>query len=61
MATLQGTDVAGEILRFARENNITRVVVGKPLRSRLSELFKESPIYRLLRAPAQFDCTSSPP
>lgn len=55
VATLQGTDVAGEILRFARENNITRIVVGKPLRSRLSEFFKDSPVYRLLRAPAQFE------
>jgi two-component system sensor histidine kinase KdpD len=55
VATLLGTDVAGEILRFARENNITRVVVGKPLHSRLGELFKNSPVYRLLYAPAQFE------
>ena len=55
VATLQGTDVAGEILRFARENNITRIVIGKPLRSRFSELFRDSPVNRLLRAPAQFE------
>ena len=55
VTTLLGTDVSGEILRFARENNITRVVVGKPLRSRLGELFKHSPVYKLLYAPAQFE------
>ena len=56
--TLTGTDIAEEILRFAAANNITRVVVGKPIRSRLGEFFKSSPIQKLLRAPAQFDSTS---
>ena len=55
VATLAGTDVAGEILRFARENNITRIVLGKPLRSRLSEFFRESPVRQLLRTPSQFE------
>jgi two-component system sensor histidine kinase KdpD len=55
VATLAGTDVAGEIIRFARENNITRIVIGKPLRSRLSEFFRDSPVRQLLRAPAQFE------
>ena len=55
VATLQGTDVAKEILRFASDNNITRVVVGKPLRSRFSEFLKDSPVYRLLRARGQFE------
>jgi two-component system sensor histidine kinase KdpD len=55
VATLQGTDVAKEILKFASANNITRVVVGKPLRSRFSEFFKDSPVYRLLRAGGQFE------
>jgi two-component system sensor histidine kinase KdpD len=53
--TLTGTDIAREILRFAAENNITRVVVGKPIRSSLSELFKSSPVQKLLHAPAQFE------
>lgn len=55
VATLQGTDVAGEILAFARGNNITRIVIGKPLRSRFKELFSHSPVHQLLRAPAQFE------
>ena len=53
--TLLGSDVAGEILKFARENNITRVVVGKPLGSTLREIFKGSPVQKLLHAPAQFE------
>ncbi len=53
--TLLGNDVAEEILRFARENNITRVVVGKPIRSTLRELLKGSPVQKLLHAPAQFE------
>ena len=56
--TLTGTDVATEILRFAAENNITRVVVGKPIRSRLSEFLKDSPVHKLLHAPAQFETPS---
>ena len=48
--TLTGTDIADELLRFAEENGITRIVIGKPLRSPLSGLWKGSPINRLLRA-----------
>jgi two-component system, OmpR family, sensor histidine kinase KdpD len=53
-STLMGTDVAEEILRFAREQNITRIVVGKP-RPRLFEFFNPSPVHKLLRAEAEFE------
>ncbi len=53
--TLTGTDIADEILRFAREYNITHIVVGKPLRSILVEFFKGSPVSRLLRAKSEFE------
>ena len=53
--TLSGNDVADEIIRFARENNITRIVIGKPLRSVIAELFKRSPASRLLRASGDFE------
>jgi two-component system, OmpR family, sensor histidine kinase KdpD len=52
--TLMGSDIADEILRFAAENSITRIVIGKPLRSPLSELWRGSPINRLLHA--RTDC-----
>jgi len=53
--SLSGNDVADEIIRFARENNITRIVIGKPLRSAIVEFFKRSPASRLLRAAGDFE------
>ncbi len=53
--TLMGGDIAEEILRFAADNNITRVVLGKPLRSALGELVRPSPVHRLLHADAPFE------
>ncbi len=53
--TLMGSDIAEEILRFAAGNNITRVVLGKPLRSALRELLRPSPVHRLLHAQAPFE------
>jgi two-component system sensor histidine kinase KdpD len=53
--TLSGDDVADEIIRFARGNNITRIVIGKPLRSAIVEFFKRSPASRLLRASSNFE------
>ena len=55
VATLSGNDIAGEILRFAEEHSITRVVIGKPLRSMIAGMFKGSPVSRLLHAKADFD------
>jgi two-component system sensor histidine kinase KdpD len=52
---LTGTDIANEILRFARENNITQVVIGKPLRSMLWGHIKGSPVSRLLHAQSEFE------
>lgn len=53
--TLTGNDIAGEILRFAREKNVTRIVIGKPLRSMPVEYFKGSPVSRLLYAHSDFE------
>ncbi len=53
--TLSGNEVAEEIIRFARENNITRIVIGKPLRPTIVEFFKRSPVSRLLRAAGDFE------
>jgi two-component system, OmpR family, sensor histidine kinase KdpD len=53
--TLSGNDIADEILRFARDNNVTRIVIGKPLRSMLVEYFKGSPVFRLLYARSGFE------
>ena len=55
IVTLSGNDIADEIIRFARENNITQIVIGKPLRSVLIEFFKRSPVSRLLYASSDFE------
>jgi two-component system, OmpR family, sensor histidine kinase KdpD len=55
IVTLSGNDIADEILRFAREQNVTRIVIGKPLRSMLVEYFKGSPVSRLLYARSDFE------
>jgi two-component system sensor histidine kinase KdpD len=55
ITTLSGMDVADEIQRFARENNITHIVIGKPLRFRLFGLWKGSPATRLLLSQNEFE------
>jgi len=55
IVTLSGRDIADEILQFARDNNVTRIVIGKPLRSMLAEFIKGSPVIRLLYARSEFE------
>lgn len=54
-STLSGSDIADEILSFAREHNIAHIVIGKPLRSKLLRFWNPSPAYRLLHAPSEFN------
>jgi two-component system, OmpR family, sensor histidine kinase KdpD len=53
--TLMGTDISEEILRFARDNNIAKIVIGKPERPKLTGFWKRSPVNSLLHARAPFD------
>jgi len=46
---LKGANVADELLRFARENEITHVIFGQSARSRWQIIFKGSVINRFLR------------
>jgi two-component system sensor histidine kinase KdpD len=55
IATLSGTDIAKEILRFAREYNINHIVIGKPLHSMLLGFWKGSPASRLLHTQSEFE------
>jgi two-component system sensor histidine kinase KdpD len=55
IVTLSGTDVANEILRFAREYNVNHIVIGKPLHSMLLGFWKGSPASRLLHTPSEFE------
>jgi two-component system sensor histidine kinase KdpD len=46
---VEGTDVAGELARVARERHVTQILVGQPAQSRWHELVFGSVVNRLLR------------
>src|SRR5208283_3022151 len=54
-ATLTGRDIAEEIMRFARLRGITRIIAGKPGRSRLKSVFLGSPVDSLVRIGEEID------
>src|SRR5207245_2228147 len=47
--TIPGQDVAAEIVRYARERNVTEIMLGKSLRPRWRELMRPSPIGEVIR------------
>ena len=55
VATLGGDDVVEEVVRFAREHNVTTIVVGKPIRPRWRELLSGSVVDSLIRSSGDID------
>jgi len=53
--TLSGFDIVPGLVRFARENNVSSILIGKPRRSLFGSAFNRSPIYRLMRDQTDFD------
>ena len=53
--TLPGRNVAEEIARFARQRNVTRIIVGKPGRSWVKGIFSRSPVDQLVRISGEID------
>ncbi len=53
--TLTGGNVAEETMRFARERDITRIIAGKPGRSRFKSIFHGSPVDNLVRISGEID------
>jgi len=49
ISSLSGTHIAEEIVRFARQNNVTRIVLGKPLSYRPLKFWKKSPVSDMLK------------
>jgi two-component system sensor histidine kinase KdpD len=47
--TLRGRSIAAEIVNFARQRQITRIVTGKPAGSRWQTIFRASPVDELMR------------
>lgn len=52
---LSGGDVARLIVGFARKLNATRIVIGKPVRRRLMDLVRGSPVDELVRLSGEID------
>ena len=50
-----GRDVAETLLRVARENNVTQIVIGKPLGARWLSLLKRDPLSWLMRRSGNID------
>ncbi len=52
---ISGVNVAREIVAFARQQNVTKIVVGKPVRRRLRDYVFGSPVDRLVRESEEID------
>ncbi len=55
VVTLTGDNPTDELLRFAREHNITKVIVGKPVAVRLRDRFRTSLVDQLVRGSGDID------
>ena len=53
--TLPGQTVAGEVLEYARKHNITKIIAGKPPRSRWKELLFGSDVEQIIRHSVNID------
>jgi two-component system, OmpR family, sensor histidine kinase KdpD len=52
---LAGGDIARLVVGFARQHNATRIVIGKPVGRSLADLFRGSPVDRLVRQSDEID------
>lgn len=55
VVTLSGDNPTEEILRFAREQHITKLIIGKPVRGRLRDRFRPSFVEKLVRDSGDID------
>jgi two-component system sensor histidine kinase KdpD len=55
VVTLSGHNPTDEILRFARERNITKLIVGKPVATRLIDRFRVSLVDQIVRQSRDID------
>lgn len=54
-ATIPGQDVAEDLIRYARAQNVTEIILGKSLRSRWSELWHGSLVHDVVRKSGNID------
>jgi two-component system sensor histidine kinase KdpD len=55
VVTLGGTDATGEIIAYARQRNVTKIIVGKTLQPRWREWLRGSFVYELARRSGDID------
>jgi two-component system, OmpR family, sensor histidine kinase KdpD len=55
VATITGTSVADALVEYALRHNITKIVVGKPAKSRLRELLRPPIVDQIIRKSGQID------
>jgi two-component system sensor histidine kinase KdpD len=55
VVTLSGSDAAEELLRFAREHNITKIIAGKPITLGLFSRWRVSLVDRIVRQGGDID------
>ncbi len=55
VATITGTSVAEALIEYALKHNITKIVVGKPAKSRLRELFRPPVVDQIIRNSGHID------
>jgi two-component system, OmpR family, sensor histidine kinase KdpD len=53
--TLAGESASDEILRFSKERNVTKIIVGKPVVARLRDRFRASLVDQLVRHSGDID------
>jgi len=54
-ANLSGESVAGELMAFARQRNVSKIIVGKPSRSRWHDRFRPSLVDEIVRRSGDID------
>jgi two-component system sensor histidine kinase KdpD len=47
--TLSGEDIAEEVIKLAKKKNVTHLIIGKPLRSKIYELFHGSVVNKVIK------------
>jgi two-component system sensor histidine kinase KdpD len=55
VTTLFGISVAEEVVRYAKKNNITRIIIGRPIRSRWVEFLFRSVVDEVIRMSGPID------
>ncbi len=54
-ATVTGTSIADEVINHAKKHNVTKIIIGRPVRPRWQEFFKGAVVDRVIRQSGPID------